>query len=437
MGKNSLTLTVCLLSSWLPLEAATVDEPALPAGLEKLANTAPAPTSDRQGDAANVHWEIPSGFAEIRLGSKLDRKSSASRKRSLTEFRLRGDFEAYSDRASATLKADLVYDDLAQDRAIDLDEGSGWLQLREALLSFSASDSVQLDAGRKVLTWGTGDLLFVNDLFPKDYNAFFLGRGQQYLKAPSDMARLTVSSESAVMELVYVPSFNANYAIDPDRLTLPGPATSSPPQVKEPHGDEWHLRVARRIGSWETALYGFHGFTKDPVVKKTSGLLTYPRLSVWGASVRGPLAGGIVNAELGYYDYDDNSPGRDMNPLDQYRVLLGLERKLGNDLTLGTQFYQEHDTGLIPPTRDNNDDYRLLTGRVTKLLMNQNLRLSLFVFHSPTDDDSYWRGMASFKLNDDYHFEFGANLFAGDNDHGAFSRLEDNSNLFFSLKSIF
>ena len=30
--------------------------------------------------------------------------------------------------------------------------------------------------GQQVLTWGTGDYVFLNDLFPKDYPSFFAGR---------------------------------------------------------------------------------------------------------------------------------------------------------------------------------------------------------------------------------------------------------------------
>ncbi|MFW6031595.1 MAG: hypothetical protein ACOC9T_03300, partial [Myxococcota bacterium] len=32
---------------------------------------------------------------------------------------------------------------------------------------------------------GTGDLVFLNDLFPKDWRSFLLGRDLDYLKAPS------------------------------------------------------------------------------------------------------------------------------------------------------------------------------------------------------------------------------------------------------------
>ena len=40
--------------------------------------------------------------------------------------------------------------------------------LRMASLTFSPADWMDVRVGRQVLTWGTGDLLFLNDLFGDD-----------------------------------------------------------------------------------------------------------------------------------------------------------------------------------------------------------------------------------------------------------------------------
>ena len=37
-------------------------------------------------------------------------------------------------------------------------------------------NAFDLKIGQQVLTWGTGDYVFLNDLFPKDYQSFFSGR---------------------------------------------------------------------------------------------------------------------------------------------------------------------------------------------------------------------------------------------------------------------
>jgi len=79
-------------------------------------------------------------------------------------------------------------------------------------------DFVDVKIGRQVLTWGTGDLLFVNDLFPKDWKSFFCGRDTEYLKAFSDAAKISVFFDLVNIDLVYMPLFNGSDYIDGDRL---------------------------------------------------------------------------------------------------------------------------------------------------------------------------------------------------------------------------
>jgi len=88
------------------------------------------------------------------------------------------------------LTADLLADEAAPDQDLRLNQGDGWLDLREASMSLRPTDDLDVRLGRQILTWGTGDLVFINDLFPKDWNAFILGRDEDYLKAPSDAFRL-------------------------------------------------------------------------------------------------------------------------------------------------------------------------------------------------------------------------------------------------------
>ncbi len=74
---------------------------------------------------------------------------------------------------------------------MDLDSGDGAFDLREASLVFSPSADTDVKVGRQILTWGTGDLVFINDLFPKDWVSFFIGRDVEYLKAPSDALKVS------------------------------------------------------------------------------------------------------------------------------------------------------------------------------------------------------------------------------------------------------
>ena len=50
-----------------------------------------------------------------------------------------------------------------------------------------------------------GDLLFINDLFPKDWVSFFVGRDDEYLKAPSDSLKASFFNELFNLDFVYTP----------------------------------------------------------------------------------------------------------------------------------------------------------------------------------------------------------------------------------------
>ena len=125
------------------------------------------------------------------------------------------------------------------------------------------------------------------------------------------------------------------------------------------------------------------------------------------------------------------------------RFLAGYEQELLPDLTLGLQYYLEwmSDYGAYEASLGSaatRDEFRhLLTVRLTKLLLNQTLRLSLFTYYSPSDRDVYLRPKANYKLTDNWALETGANIFAGSNDSSFFGQFENNSNIFFSARRSF
>ncbi len=82
----------------------------------------------------------------------------------------------------------------------------------------------------------------------------------------------------------------------------------------------------------------------------------------------------------------------------------------------------------IMPMRDK--DRHVFTVRLTKLLMNQNMTLSLFTYYSPSDGDAYLRPKASYKITDAWLLEAGANVFVGEADTTFFGQFENNTNIY-------
>jgi len=428
-------------------ESSTSDAPSLPAGLgagvSPPANVSTAPS----GTQIDV-----SGFWEARAGTRT-RNDPYERQTSLLESRFQFSIERPGDTLNLKLTGDLLYDDIADSHAVKLETGAGNFDLREAWLFYRPADRVDLKVGRQVLTWGTGDLLFINDLFPKDFRSFFIGRDEEYLKAPSDAVKLSVFSDAVSLDLVYTPRFDANRYIDGSRISFYNPATGTITgrnnvlNTRVPDDwfgdDEVAVRLHTNLRGYELAAYGYTGFWKGPMGSDPiTGQAIFPDLDVLGLSVRGNLGPGIGYTELGYYHSGDDSSGR--NPYianSELRFLAGYEQEIARETTLGLQYYLErmqdydrYQESLPAGTPEREHNRQVVTVRLTWLALQQNLMLSLFNYYSPSDEDGYLRAGASYKLDDNWSLSGGLNLFYGDEDHTFFGQLEKNSNVYTAIR---
>ena len=128
----------------------------------------------------------------------------------------------------------------------------------------------------------------------------------------------------------------------------------------------------------------------------------------------------------------------------ELRFLVGYEQDLGHELTMGVQYYVEHMLDYddyrrtLPAGSHPRDENRhVVTLRLTKLLMNQNLRLSMFVYYSPSDHDAYLRPSVNYKVNDHWTLEAGANVFTGDRSHTFFGQFERDTNVYLAARYSF
>ena len=427
--------------------------PPVPAGLGgKEDSRQPAERQDGGDSPLDELLAGVTGFWDTRAGVRL-REDSNQRATSLGETRLQLSRDQYAGDVLFRFTADLLYDNVADGHKLQPEQGRGWLDLREAFLSTSLTESVDLRGGRQVLTWGVGDLLFLNDLFPKDWNSFFAGRDVEYLKAPSDAVRVSVFGNLANLDLVYTPKFDPDRFLDNRRLSFFDPRFGRvvgdnveirPRRPDDWFGDdEWAFRLHRMLGAWEVAGYGYRGFWKslegfDPA----SGQPLFPRLSAWGGSIRGPLHTGILSAETSWYRSRDDLSGSDpFLPNSQFRFLVGYEQEIVPDFMLGGQYYLERTLDFDalqrnqPPGFAAPDENRhLLTLRATLLTHSQNVTWSLFTFASPSDEDIYVRGAWEWKATDAWHLTVGFNLFEGRDRDSFFGQLETNSNAYLGVR---
>ncbi|MBI5238071.1 MAG: hypothetical protein HY887_06575 [Deltaproteobacteria bacterium] len=339
---------------------------------------------------------------------------------------------------SLFLKTDISFDRL---------DGDGEVELREAYLDV-IREKWDLRAGRQIITWGLGDLIFINDVFPKDYEAFFSGRPLEYLKKGVDAVKAGFYPEAASFELVVIPFFEPNNFPGSDRFRMFDPMPNVTNRVKNEPGSNFEntevaLRAYRDIAGFDAAIYLYKGFNREPSMlpdSLTSPLrieLIYPELAVYGMSLQRNALGGVVGLEAGYYDSLDDRSGADpLLPNSQTRFLLSYQRQIIEDLSVTAQYYGEymHDypeyeraIGGFPKAAR----FRQLTSlRMTYLLMHQDMRLQWFSFWSPTDMDYLLNPEARYKFSDHVWAAVGANIFGGKKDTTQFGSLDENDNMY-------
>ncbi|WP_245921579.1 hypothetical protein [Bowmanella denitrificans] len=396
-------------------------------------------------DDWDLDWQEPGaslplqGFAELALGSRLT-SSHWNPRVSLADARLRLEKTGQWQQVSVTAKADGWYDGVQQQ----------WRgQFRELSAGFSLGQHLDVKAGRQILTWGTGDYLFLNDLFPKDWQSFFAGRHDEYLKAPSDAVKVSGYFDLVNVDLVWTPKFDPDNYINGDYFSFFNPWAGgiiAPGfNALTPRSDEWALRLFKNLDGREMAFYAYDGYSKSPESLSPEGLPTFSRLRVLGASIRQTLGAGLFNAELAYHDSRQDQDGTNPAvPNSQWRVLLGYEQELVTRLTGGFQFYLEHtlDHGALLahspfPQWEKEQNRVVLTNRLTWRNVTDDLTLSLFTFYSPTDQDGYIRPSLSHRLDDHWAWSLGLNLFFADQQHSFFGQFKDNNNAWLRVRYSF
>jgi hypothetical protein len=375
-----------------------------------------------------------SGFVQQNTAFNTVEANPDGRRHKWLEERVHLQFDAAAGDWRLLAKGDAAYDHLGR---------GDQSELREGYFDYSGGDW-DLRVGRQVVTWGYGDLVFVNDVFPKDHEALFAGRPLEYLKRGVNAMKLGAYPKFASFEFVLAPSFHASRTPDARRFHLydPMPTVTNRETVKPGQGD-WGLRAYRDIAGWDVAVYLYRGHQRTPSMRPDNlsapTKITYfhPGLSVYGASASGRVGDGILNLELARYDSRQDRAGSDFAvPNSQTRLLVAWQTQLWEDFSLNLQYYAER-----------MDDYAaylaaLPTGfpiekrtsptlglRATQLLQHQTLRLSVYASRTPSNGDYFANPELRYSFSDHVLVALGANVFGG-KPSGQFGQLARDDNVY-------
>ena len=311
-----------------------------------------------------------------------------------------------------------VYHDWVEDKFVP--------EFREGYFDFTV-DAFAIRAGRQIITWGVGDLLFINDIYPKDWEAFYSGRPLEYLKIGVDSVKLDIYSDIISVEVVTIPLFREDNLLSQGRFHIYGPY---PDDIDEPgitlKNTEYAFRLYRYISNFDVSLYFYKGFFRIPGIKfnesdPNSFSYIYPKLAVYGISLQQNILGGIVGVEYGYYDSLEDRKGEDPGiENSKSKFLASYQRELAEDFTMGIQYYGElmhkynqYEENLPGSLTKKKQLHQYITLRITKLFLYQTLKISLFTIYSPDEEDYFIISEINYKFTDNFQAMAGANIFGG------------------------
>lgn len=360
----------------------------------------------------------------------------------LGDERLQLEVTRYGSTVGMLTKVDLYYDALAQRAGLDIREAYVDLDLK----------NFNIRAGRQIITWGVGDLVFINDVFPKNWIAFLSGRPLEYLKFGSDALNVNYYGGFISAQVIAIPFYQPDILPMGERLMVYNPFPSTAKQTERlPENSlkntQLALRLYRNLGNYDVSLYAYRGFYPSPPgmnFDKNSGVVKifHPRLNVYGASLQGAFLTGVLSLEGGYYDSRDDIDGT--NPAienSQIRFLVGYQQAFGENFTLGLQYYGEQIQKYsqyiksLPPGFPQRKELRhTLSLRLTQFFNYQTLRLSFFTFYSPNDKDYYINPEIRYELEDGIWVSTGGIIVGGKKNYTFFGQFNKNDNLYFVLR---
>ncbi len=360
----------------------------------------------------------------------------------LGDERLQLEVTRYGSTAGLLAKVDLFYDGIAKHADLDI---------REVYVDLYLGN-FDIRAGRQIITWGVGDLVFINDVFPKDWVAFLSGRPLEYLKIGSDALNVNYYGGFISVQVIAIPFYQPDILPTGERLVIYNPFPSSTEQTERlPENSlentQLAVRLYRYVGNFDVSLYAYHGFYPSPPgieFDQNTNVVTIfqPRLNVYGASLQGAFLSGVISLEGGYYDSRDDTdgtiPGIENS---QVRFLASYQRAFGENFTIGLQYfgekiqkYSQYIQSLPPGFPPRKELRHTLSLRLTQLLNYQTLRLSFFTFYSPNDKDYYVNPEIRYELGDGVWVATGGIIMGGKKNYTFFGQFEKNDNLYLVLR---
>lgn len=340
-------------------------------------------------------WTINS-YGQLTLG-QWTQSRQADTSWSSQQFNVRGEADYQQDFYKLSLKSDFSYDAIdsgfnTKVRELNFKLDFANLDSDSPILSNKLVSNLAINIGRQSLSWGVGDFVFINDLFAKNWQAFFYGQEDQYLKQPNDAIKLSYFTSAINLDVIHQPRSNSDVLINAH-------------QLKQHKGSTTNARLYLNHQQVDYAVYASNGWATSPI--HINGHLEYVKRKSLGASLLTPWLSGLFKLEMGRYWLDSQSGKKQQQNL----LLIGFEQELKPRLSLALQAYLEQDSNSY-----YLDNRQMLTSQLRYLSKNSNWNSQIMVFYSPNHHDHYLRASSSYRHDDHINLTFGLNILHGVNE---------------------
>ena len=362
------------------------------------------------------------------------------------ESRLQIELSRKTPQLEFLAKTDFVYDPAA------VQGSEAHADLREGYLTWYGRN-LDLRVGKQIITWGVGDLIFLTDLFPKDWVAFITGAPIEYLKKGSTGVKANYYLRDWSLETIFIPAFQRGTLPSGGELVhfVPFPEAAVKRLVLPPktlRNSEFALRASRMIGGYSTSLYLFRGI--DPMPSFHFDLATstvtvqHHRLNMLGASTQGDFRGYLLSGEFAYYDTED-STGTDpeiANP--SLKLLLAGERVIRDKRTASVQLFLDYMVhhrryqSTLPAGFPSQRQLRkTVTVRLRDSLHRDTFRPTVYLLYNLDDRDFFVKAEYEQDLMPGTWYALGVNLFGGKFRHTMYGQFRGDENVYFTLRRAF
>ena len=306
-----------------------------------------------------------------------------------------------------------------------LDDRTG-VQLQEAYFNYQ-NDLVEFKAGRQIVVWGVADGLRVTDLIsPVDYTEF-MSSDYDDMRMAVDGFRVKYPGERVNAEIVYVPVpryFQMPLGEDnpwrPNLLEKAGLDFPKGPDAKFKNGD-FGTRLSFFLSNLDFSISALHTHNQSPVsvvepVSMDSVVIhvIHETMTMFGGDMSMPIGEFVIRAEVAEYfrealGYANNL---DYARKNTFNALGGIDWYAGNNWTFMVQYLHKYIADYSDELANEKNSSEM-TFRISKELLNNTLKLSLYGMFDIDNLGYYGRASGDYSLTDQVMLSLGYDHFGG------------------------